>query len=113
MADPGSELVKIIFIDADGGTRECDGEIGKSVMETAVNDLVEGIVAECGGYCSCATCHAYVDPAWMDRLPAPEMIERDMLDGLLNVRPNSRLTCQLKVTEDLDGIVFTAPASQY
>lgn len=106
-------MVKIIFIDAEGSRRECDAEVGKSVMETAVSDLVEGIVAECGGYCSCATCHAYVDPAWKDRLPVPETIERDMLDGLLNVQPNSRLTCQLKVSEDMDCIVFTTPESQY
>jgi 2Fe-2S ferredoxin len=81
-------------------------------MEAAIDNGVEGIVAECGGACSCATCHVYVDPQWSGRLPPPHAQEDGMLDCVLDRRPNSRLSCQIKLTEDLDGLVLRVADTQ-
>lgn len=106
-------MPKILFIDHAGTERLVETEAGKSVMQTALDNLVPGIVGDCGGSCSCATCHAYVDPAWLDKLPPQSEGEAMMLDGALNVEPNSRLTCQINVTAELDGMVIRTPASQF
>lgn len=76
-------------------------------MEAAVDNEVVGIVAECGGACACATCHAYVSEPWLERLPPPEEMESAMLDAVAERRPNSRLTCQIELTRDLDGLEVT------
>ena len=106
-------MTKIVFIGHDGVRYELDAQNASTVMETAVKNGVPGIEAECGGACACATCHVYVDPAWASKLPAREEMEDSMLDFALDVRPESRLSCQLKVTDALDGLVVRTPKSQH
>ncbi|MES2489128.1 MAG: 2Fe-2S iron-sulfur cluster-binding protein [Pseudomonadota bacterium] len=106
-------MPKILFIEHSGKEHLIDAEIGKSVMQAAVDNMVPGIIGDCGGACSCATCHGYVDPAWCGKLPAMSEEETGMLDGSLNVESNSRLTCQLMLAANLDGIVVRLPASQF
>jgi len=105
-------MPKITYIDMDGTARTVEAEIGATVMETAVNNDVPGILATCGGSCSCATCHVYVDDAWFDRLPAPELEELDMLDTAHDLEANSRLSCQIKITEEIDGLIVRTPERQ-
>jgi ferredoxin, 2Fe-2S len=105
-------MVKIRFIEHDGTEHVVEGEVGNSLMQTARDNLVPGIIGDCGGNCSCATCHGYVDAAWMDRLPPRSEEESIMLDGAMHLEQNSRLTCQLKVTREWDGIVVRLPISQ-
>ena len=105
-------MAKITYIDAGGGARTVDGEIGSTVMETAIKNGVPGIEAECGGACACSTCHVYVDEGWREKTGEPSPMEEDMLDFAFEVKPNSRLSCQIKVTEALDGLVVTTPERQ-
>jgi ferredoxin, 2Fe-2S len=105
-------MVKITYIEADGPARTVEGEVGSTVMETAIRNNVPGIEAECGGACACATCHVYVDAAWQEKTGTPSPMEEDMLDFAFDVRPNSRLSCQIKVREELDGLVVTVPPRQ-
>ena len=105
-------MAKITYIDAGGVARTVDGEIGSTVMETAIKNGVPGIEAECGGACACSTCHVYVDEAWREKTGEPSPMEEDMLDFAYEVKPNSRLSCQIKVTEALDGLVVTTPERQ-
>ena len=103
----------VTYISHDGGSHEIEVESGTSVMQAAVDNMLDGIVGECGGSCSCATCHVYVDEKWIDRLPPAEQMEKDMLECVLEPRDNSRLSCQIKVTEELDGLVVHMPESQF
>jgi 2Fe-2S ferredoxin len=97
----------------DGSLREVDASSGASVMETAIHNNVRGIDAECGGCCSCATCHVYVDEAFLHMLPPPDDMENDLLDGVASPRqPNSRLSCQITVTTELDGLAVRVPETQ-
>jgi len=105
-------MAKITFIDAAGASRTADAQIGSTVMETALRGSIPGIEAECGGACACATCHVYVAPEWTAVVGKPSQMEEDMLDFASDVRPNSRLSCQIKVTSQLDGLVVTTPAKQ-
>jgi 2Fe-2S ferredoxin len=105
-------MPKIIYIDTDGTARTVDAELGATVMETAINNDVPGILATCGGSCACATCHVYVEPEWFDRLPKPAIDELDMLDTAHNLQPNSRLSCQIAVTAEIDGLVVRTPERQ-
>jgi 2Fe-2S ferredoxin len=105
-------MVKITYIESDGPARAAEGEVGSTVMETAIKNNIPGIEAECGGACACATCHVYVDEAWQEKTGGPSPMEEDMLDFAFDVRPNSRLSCQIKVTEELDGLVVTVPPRQ-
>jgi len=105
-------MTKITFIDAAGKSRQVEADNGSTVMETALRNAIPGIAAECGGACACATCHVYVDNAWLDKLPKQERMEEDMLDFAFDVRPNSRLSCQIKVTDALNGLVVTTPEKQ-
>jgi 2Fe-2S ferredoxin len=105
-------MPKITFIDTDETARTIEAEIGSTVMENAVNNDVPGILATCGGSCACATCHVYVEPDWQDRLPKPEVDELDMLDTAHDLQPNSRLSCQIKVTDEIDGLVVRTPQRQ-
>lgn len=105
-------MPKIRFILHDGSERLVEGEVGSSVMAAAIDNLVPGIIADCGGNCSCATCHGYVDPAWSDKLEPISEGEAAMLDGAMRVEENSRLTCQIRLTAELDGIVIRLPISQ-
>ena len=103
----------ITYISADGAINDIEVESGSSVMQGAVDNMIDGIVAECGGSCSCATCHCYVDAAWQDKVPAAREMEKDMLECVLEPEPNSRLSCQINVTDDLDGLVVRLPKSQF
>jgi len=82
-------------------------------METAVDNGVSGVVADCGGACSCATCHVYIDPDWVARLPEPGESEQELLEFAVDLKDNSRLSCQIEVTEEMDGMVVHTPESQY
>jgi 2Fe-2S ferredoxin len=105
-------MPKITYIDTSDTARTVEAEIGATVMETAIRNAVPGIEAECGGACACATCHVYVDEAWQAKTGEASPMEQDMLDFGYDVRPNSRLSCQIKVTEDLDGLVVRTPERQ-
>jgi len=105
-------MPEITFIDQDGNERTVEADLGATVMETAVNNDVPGILATCGGSCSCATCHVYVDEDWFDKLPPPQIDELDMLDTAHDLEPTSRLSCQIVVTEEIDGLVVRTPLRQ-
>jgi ferredoxin, 2Fe-2S len=103
----------ITYVEHDGTEHKVQVEVGSSVMQGALDNAIDGIVAECGGSCTCATCHCYVDEAWFDRLKPPEEMEQDMLECAHEPRPTSRLSCQIEVSEELDGLVVHIPESQY
>jgi 2Fe-2S ferredoxin len=105
-------MAKITFIDSGGTARTVEGEVGSTVMETAINNGVPGIEAECGGACACSTCHVYIDEAWQEKVGAPSPMEEDMLDFAYGVQPNSRLSCQIKVTDEFEGLVVRTPDRQ-
>ena len=105
-------MPKITYIDASGTGRTVDAELGSTVMETAIRNNIPGIEAECGGACACATCHVYVDDAWSATVGPPEAMEEDMLDFAYDVRPTSRLSCQIKMSDALDGLVVHVPERQ-
>lgn len=105
-------MTKITFRDHAGKSRTIEAEDGSTVMETAIRNDIPGIEAECGGSCSCATCHVYVDAAWLEKLPKAGPLEEDMLDFAFDVRPNSRLSCQITVKPELDGLVVETPEKQ-
>ena len=105
-------MPKITFIDSNGTARTVDAERGSTVMETAIRNNIPGIEAECGGACACATCHVYVDEAWREKTGSPSPMEEDMLDFAFDVRPTSRLSCQIKVSPELDGLKVTVPERQ-
>lgn len=105
-------MPKIRFIEYDGTEHVVDAEIGQSVQDAALKHSVPGIIADCGGYCSCATCHAYIEGVWKDRLNPPLENEKIMIENALDINENSRLTCQIEMTEALDGLVVSLPKSQ-
>jgi ferredoxin, 2Fe-2S len=105
-------MPKITYIENGGKTHTVEAEVGTTVMENAIKNGVPGIVAECGGACSCATCHVHVDEAWKEKVGPPSPMEEDMLDFAFDVQPTSRLSCQIKVTDELDGLVVHTPAQQ-
>ena len=105
-------MPKINFIDSTGTTRTVEAQVGATVMETAIHNGVPGIDAECGGACACATCHVYIDEAWRETVGPPSPMEEDMLDFGYEVKENSRLSCQIKVTAALDGLVVRPPERQ-
>ena len=106
-------MPKITYIAHDGSTRTVDVPVGWTVMEGAIKNRIPGIDADCGGACACATCHVYVDPEWFKKLPPREEMEQSMLDFAQEVRETSRLSCQIKVSEALEGLVVTTPKSQH
>ncbi|MGL4241065.1 MAG: 2Fe-2S iron-sulfur cluster-binding protein [Beijerinckiaceae bacterium] len=105
-------MPKITYIDSAGAARTVDAAVGSTVMETAVKNSIPGIEAECGGASACATCHVYVDDAWAEKTGKAQPMEDDMLDFAFEVKPTSRLSCQIKVTDALDGLVVRTPAKQ-
>jgi len=105
-------MAKITYIDSQGERYEVVAENGSTVMENAIRQGVPGIEAECGGACACATCHVYVDEAFMAIVGEPEPMEEDMLDFAYEVKPNSRLSCQIRVSDELDGLKVTVPERQ-
>ena len=106
-------MPKIKYVEHNGKEHEVEVPVGWSVMEGAVKNLIPGIDADCGGACACATCHVYVDAAWLDKLPPKVDMEETMLDFAQELEPNSRLSCQIKVTPELDGLVVRTPKSQH
>lgn len=106
-------MAKITFIQPDGTSQTVDATPGNTVMEAAKMNSIPGIEAECGGACACATCHVYVDPAWAAKTGTPQSMEEDMLDFAFDVRKESRLACQMKVTPELDGLVVRVPGKQF
>jgi 2Fe-2S ferredoxin len=102
----------IRFISHDGAEQEVHVPVGTSVMHAAIDNGVSGILADCGGACSCATCHCYVDEGWQQKTGEPDEVEAQMLDFVMEHQPNSRLSCQIVVNDDLDGLVIRLPASQ-
>ncbi len=105
-------MPKITFLTHDGTAFEVDAAVGTTVMENAIKNSVPGIEAECGGACACATCHVYVDEAWTEKTGSAEAMEEDMLDFAYELQPNSRLSCQIKVTDALDGLTVRVPEKQ-
>lgn len=105
-------MTKLTIVAFDGTRFELEAETGSTVMENAVRNSVPGIEAECGGACACATCHVYVDEEWTDKVGPPAPMEEDMLDFAYEVRPISRLSCQIKITQELDGLVVNVPERQ-
>jgi 2Fe-2S ferredoxin len=103
----------VTYISHDGTENEIEVPAGNSVMQGAVDNMLDGIIAECGGSCSCATCHCYVDEAWLDKIPPASEMEKDMLECVLEPQDNSRLSCQIDVTEELNGLVIRLPESQF
>ena len=106
-------MAKITFIQHNGTEQTVDAIPGMSVMESAIKNLVPGIDADCGGACACATCHVYVDPAWLPKLPPRSDMEETMLDFAQELEPTSRLSCQIKVTQELDGLIVRLPRTQH
>jgi 2Fe-2S ferredoxin len=106
-------MVKITFIQPDNSEQVVECEPEMTLMEAAKLNSVPGIDAECGGACACATCHVYVDEAWREKTGTPSQMEEDMLDFAFDVRDSSRLSCQIKLKPELDGIVVRVPAKQF
>jgi 2Fe-2S ferredoxin len=108
-------MPKVTYIEFDGTEHPVEVPVGTSVMRGAVNNAVPGIDADCGGECACATCHVYVDPEWLARtgLPEPESMEASMLSFAAAAEKNSRLSCQITMTEALDGLVVRMPEGQH
>ncbi|MEM8787638.1 MAG: 2Fe-2S iron-sulfur cluster-binding protein [Pseudomonadota bacterium] len=106
-------MAKITYIEHNGTEHVVEVRNGLSVMEGARDNNIPGIEADCGGACACSTCHVYVHPDWVSKLPAREPMEEDMLDFAWEPDPQrSRLTCQIKVSDDLDGLVVNMPERQ-
>lgn len=106
-------MAKITFIQPDGEEQVVEAATGTTVMEAAKLNNVPGIEAECGGACACATCHVYVDENWREKTGSAAQMEEDMLDFAFDVRDESRLSCQIKVTDEFDGLVLRIPAKQF
>jgi ferredoxin, 2Fe-2S len=105
-------MPRIVFIEPSGTRREISAQVGVTLMETALQHGVQGIHAQCGGACACATCHVYIPPAWMAKLEPREEMEQGMLECAWEPRENSRLSCQVHVTPMLDGLEVTIPQQQ-
>jgi len=106
-------MPKVTYIENGGAEHVVDVKSGLSVMEGAIRNNVPGIDADCGGACACATCHVYVDAAWTETAGKPSAMEESMLDFAEGVEPNSRLSCQIRMSDALDGLVVRLPESQH
>ena len=105
-------MPKVTYIEYSGREHVVEALVGQTVMDAAVKNAVPGIDAECGGACACATCHVYVDEAWTDKTGQPDSMEQSMLEFVIDMQGNSRLSCQIKVTPALDGLVVRMPRNQ-
>lgn len=103
----------INYIDHNGNQFEAEVAVGETVMQGAVDNMIDGILAECGGACACATCHCYVDDAWIEKTGQAEDMEKELLEAAVDPKDNSRLSCQMTVSEEMDGLVVHLPKSQY
>jgi 2Fe-2S ferredoxin len=106
-------MAKITYVDHSGERRTIEVENGATVMEGAIRNAIPGVEAECGGACACATCHVYVEEAWREKVGPPSPMEEDMLDFAFEVKDSSRLSCQIKVKPELDGLVVRVPEKQF
>ena len=106
-------MAKITYIENDGKEHIIEVKPGQSVMEGAVKNNIPGIDADCGGACACATCHVYVDDAWADKTGKASVMEESMLDFANDLQPTSRLSCQIIVSEALDGLIVRMPENQH
>ena len=106
-------MTRINFIEHNGKSHLVEVADGSSLMQAAVDNMVPGIVADCGGACSCATCHCYIEGEWASRVPAAEELEVSMIESATHTRPSSRLSCQIQVVPELDGLVVHLPVSQF
>jgi 2Fe-2S ferredoxin len=106
-------MPNITFIDFEGTQRSVDANVGDTLMETATSNDIPGIDADCGGACACATCHVYIDASWQSEVGPAAELEAEMLEVAEEVKPNSRLSCQVFVTDAMDGLVVRTPESQY
>jgi 2Fe-2S ferredoxin len=105
-------MPKIIYIEFSGKEHHIEMPVGYSIMEGAVKNSIPGIDADCGGSCACATCHVYVDEKFINKIPKAKESEQDMIDFVVNPKNNSRLSCQLMITDEFDGIVVRMPEKQ-
>ena len=105
-------MAKITYIDKSGNSKTIEVENGLSVMEGAIQNNIPGIDADCGGSMACATCHVYVEETWLNKIPKPEEAEVDMIDMAFEPKKNSRLSCQLIVSDELNGLTVTTPEKQ-
>lgn len=105
-------MINLVFVDHQGAERAISVEPGGSLMTAAIYNDVPGIEADCGGACACATCHVFIDPAWTGRVGPAGADEAEMLSTASDLRPNSRLSCQIKLSEALDGLKVETPAFQ-
>ena len=105
-------MTDIVIIEHNGTEHKVKADIGQSVMQVAQEHMIPGILADCGGNCSCATCHVYVDAAWQSRVPPPSQNETEMIECALHVTAQSRLSCQVKIVPELDGLIVRMPESQ-
>ena len=106
-------MVRITYVEHDGTEHAVDVSPGLSVMEGAVKNNLPGIDADCGGACACATCHVYVESEWMSKVGSRAQMEEDMLDFAFDVRDTSRLSCQIKISDALDGLRVRIPEKQF
>ena len=106
-------MTKITFVESNGTEHKCEGKNGMTVMEVAVKNSVPGIDADCGGACACATCHVYVREDWREAVGGRTDTEEDMLDFAFEVQENSRLSCQIKVSDKIDGLTVDVPEKQF
>ena len=105
--------VKVTFITRGEVVHDVEATEGLTLMQAAVNNIVPGIEADCGGACACGTCHVYVDPAWQEATGTASEMEAGMLEFAVDPQPNSRLSCQIKITRGLEGLVVRVPDSQH
>ncbi|GAA5316698.1 MAG: 2Fe-2S iron-sulfur cluster-binding protein [Candidatus Pelagadaptatus aseana] len=103
----------INYIDAQGNKFEADVAVGENIMQGAVDNMIDGILGECGGACACATCHCYIDDAFISKVPEADAAEKDLLTAVVDPKENSRLSCQIEVTADMEGFTVHLPESQY
>ena len=106
-------MARVTFIESDGTEKVVEARNGSSLMDTAVQNGVAGILADCGGACTCATCHVYVDPRWLEATGEPGSLEKEMLTLAVDPEANSRLSCQIRISDALDGLIVRIPDSQF
>lgn len=106
-------MPELIYIETNGTTHRVNAAPGQNLMQVALRNMVPGILGDCGGICSCATCHVMIDDAWLKRLPAMSETESFLIEGVPDAQPGSRLSCQVKVTDSIDGMVIRVPAEQF
>lgn len=107
-----NHMPRVTYIESDGTTHNVEAQLDRTLMQIALDNSVRGILGDCGGCCSCGTCHAYVDAAWIDKLPPKSETESFMLEAVPEPREASRLCCQIRMCPELDGIVLRLPVDQ-